>query len=157
VSALTKLTLCLFAVGLASACNESATEPPRSGAVIQLATSGGFAGVDFEFSIDGPAGVVRGVRCVSFCDWEDGDILATVSAERIAELERKFDAANFLAGEDEDFGDECCDQFRYELNLTRREASRSIAGTSERLPPSLMALVRDIEVWVAEAREDGDA
>ena len=155
--AVRKLWLAVLpALLLVAACNESATEPDPSDALIMLDTTGGFAGVDHAVLIDGPASEVRGERCVSFCDWEDGDLLARVTPEAVRELERKFDEIDFLEGEDEDFGDECCDQFHYELEFKRRGESRTIEGSSEKLPPSILALIRDIEEWIAEEREDDE-
>lgn len=138
---------------LMAACNETPTAAQNSDAIISLDTTGGFAGVDFAVLVDGPAGEVIGQRCTSFCDWENGDVLAEVTPEAIRELEQKFDAIGFLEGQDDDFGEECCDQFRYELTFERLGESRTISGTSEKLPPAILSLILDIETWVASERE----
>lgn len=143
----------LPALVLATACGESATDPQPSDARISLDKTGGFAGVDFAILVDGPEAVVRGDRCVSFCDWEDGDVLATVAPEALLELEQKFDAVDFLAGDDEDFGDECCDQFHYALTFARGDESRTVMGSSEQLPAEILALILEVEQWVATERE----
>lgn len=153
VAPLAPRSVLFAALALSVACGASTIEPQPSETVIGLATSGGFAGVDFAFAVDGPAGVIRGVRCVSFCDWEDGDVLATVSSAEVADLESSFDAIDFLAGDDQDFGVQCCDQFHYELSFSRSEESRTVMGSSELLPAEILALIRDVEEWVASKRE----
>lgn len=154
VAPLAPRSVLFAALAFSVACGASTIEPQPSDAVIGLDTSGGFAGVDFAFAVDGPAGVIRGVRCVNFCDWEDGDVLATVSSAEVAALESRFDAIDFLAGDDQDFGVQCCDQFHYELTFSRSDASRTVMGSSEKLPAEILALIRDVEEWVASERED---
>ena len=151
------LLAALPALALSAACGESATEPPPSDAVISLDKTGGFAGVDFAILVDGPTAVVVGNRCVNFCDWEDGDVLANVTPEALRELEQKFDAIDYLAGADEDFGTECCDQFLYELSFSRGDETRTVMGTSEKLPAEILALILEVEAWVAAEREGDGA
>lgn len=152
--AATKSLIALLPALLFMACSDTPTEALNSDAIISLDTTGGFAGVDFAVLVDGPAGEVIGTRCVSFCDWEDGDVLAAVTPEAMRELEQKFDSIDFLAGDDEDFGEECCDQFLYQLKFERLDQSRMVMGSSERLPAAILALIVDVEEWVAETRAD---
>lgn len=145
----------LTVVGLlvvAGGCGESSTEPPRPAPVISLATTGGLAGADAQVTIDGPAGVIRGDRCANLCDWEDGDVLAQVAAEDIEALEAMFDAEDFLAGDDQDFGEECCDFFTHVLTFSRGTESRTVTGSSAKLPAAIQGLVREVTTFVDSAR-----
>lgn len=135
-----------------SACGESSTAASPESAVIVLATTGGFAGVDFQYTIDGPAGVVRGDRCANFCDWEDGDILAQVTAGEVEALAQMFDTEGFLQGDDEDFGVECCDFFHHVLTFSRGTETRTVSGSSDKLPPAVQVLVLEVGRFVDDAR-----
>ena len=104
---------------------------------ITLTVTGGLAGVDYSFRVDGQAREVRGVRCVSFCDFTPGEVLLAISDEQVAELARRLDEAGVVGLDGRDFGVGCCDFLHVELTYERGERSSEVRGTEDRLPEDL--------------------
>lgn len=111
------------------------------GVTITLGVSGGFAGVSYTLSVDGADREVVGVSCESFCSFEPGEVLLPLSAEQIVALSGALEEAGVMAWDGRDFGDECCDQFQYELTYVRGERSVHLTGGGSRLPPDLAQVV----------------
>lgn len=144
----------LVAVSGAQACG-SPTAPERAEDVrIELGVSGGFAGVDWQITIDGRAGWIVGDRCRGNldCDWEAGELLATVDAARILELARRFIDVGFLELRQTDFGTECCDQFGYQLTYADDDDRRTVHGSDGTLPSSVLTLIEDVRRFLSESR-----
>ncbi|MGH7540398.1 MAG: hypothetical protein ACRELC_05320, partial [Gemmatimonadota bacterium] len=136
------LATAILVVAGAQRCDES-TAPDRAEEVrIELAVSGGFAGVDWLVTIDGAAGRIVGERCrrALDCDWSEGEVLATVEPERLLVLARRFADEGFLALPRSDYGTECCDQFEYSLTYVDGDDQRTVTGSDGTLPGSAARL-----------------
>ncbi len=121
-----------------SGCLFNSTGPTGSGeARIRLHVTGGFAGVDYTFLVDGPAGTVVGESCVAGCDFQAGEILQTLSGDQVAYLSELFLEAGVHSLEDSDFGVQCCDQFHYDVTYEDGHGVSSFRGSSEALPGNL--------------------
>jgi len=103
---------------------------------IELGVSGGFAGLAYAFEIDGETGAVRGVTCESFCDFEPGELILTVSAAQVADIAQRLERADVF-GQGGDHGNQCCDQIYYTLRYTRGARSVLVQGTGQTLPGGL--------------------
>ncbi len=108
---------------------------------IELAVSGGLAGVGYSFEVDGSAGEVRGLTCVSGCDFEAGDVLAFISADQVRELSLRLEDTGILRMDGRDFGQGCCDFFGLELTYRREGATTRVRGTQDRFPGDLSDVV----------------
>jgi len=108
---------------------------------IELAVSGGIAGIGYSFIVDGSAGEVRGLTCVLGCDFAAGDVLAVVSADQVAELAGRLEEAGILRMDERDFGEGCCDFVQLDLTYRRESASAHVRGTQDRFPAELSDVV----------------
>ncbi len=146
-------TLTMPGLLLATGCASPVADPPGEDLRIVLAVSGGIAGVDWQFTIDGRTGEVIGDRCRANlgCDWEPGQRLALVAGDRVHELADAFRERGFFEGETE-FGTECCDQFTFRLAYAENDFDRTVTGSSQRLPRDLLDLIDSVQDFVAEAR-----
>jgi len=128
------LALCL----LLSACLEGAVGPVMDGdPEIRLHVTGGFAGVDYTILVDGPQREVVGESCVNGCDFEDGQILHGLTGGQVASLAGSFLDAGIHDLNGTDFGNQCCDQFNYDLSYMDRTGTSNVRGTSEGIPQDL--------------------
>jgi hypothetical protein len=126
-------------------CLESSTGPEGSGpARIRLHVTGGFAGVDYTIYMDGPGGVVVGESCVAYCDFQDGDVLQTLSRDQAVYLTGLFLEAGIHSLDGTDFGYECCDQFHYELIFRDGDGTSTVRGSSQVFPGDLRNAVGQI-------------
>lgn len=137
----------------ALACG-GATGPEHENVRIVLGVTGGFAGVDWQVTIDGRAGEIVGDRCEREldCDWSAGELLAEADEIRLLELRQRFVEAEFLELQTTNFGVQCCDQFVYELTFVDEEAHKTAIGSDGTLPPSILALVQEVRQFVSDAR-----
>lgn len=125
-------------VFLLTACLQGSTGPEISVIPeITLRVTGGLAGVDYSFLVDGPRREVVGESCVSGCDFQEGELLHGLTTEQAYYLGALFREAGIhqLAGTD--FGYDCCDQFHYELTYKDPDGESSVQGSSELIPESL--------------------
>lgn len=131
---------------------------PRSGGnvTIVLAVSGGFAGVDWQVTIDGPEGRIVGDRCRGgiACDWEPDELLVAVGDADVKDLADRFFDSEFFEG-DSDYGTECCDQFEYTLSYRDSNDSRTVTGSDGTLPRSIRDLIADVTAFIEERRRTG--
>jgi hypothetical protein len=104
---------------------------------ITLSVSGGIAGVQYTIEVDGAARQVRGLACAAFCDFEPGEVLVPISSAQVAALGRRLDDAGVVDLDGRNFGQECCDDFHYELTYRRGERSATVRGGGVRLPRDL--------------------
>lgn len=126
------------------ACHSHPTGPDAAGIMIRLEVSGGVAAADYAFEVDGAQGVVRGVYCHQLCQFQPGDVLASISAAQVSSLATRLEAAGILGLDGSDFGDQCCDQFHYLLTYRRGGATATLQGSSGALPADLQPLVGEI-------------
>lgn len=134
---------------------EGPTAPEDSQNVrIVLAVSGGFAGVDWQLTLDGRTARIVGDRCRGAldCDWEDGEVLAATDADQLLALARRFVETGFLELPRTDYGTECCDQFGYELTYADADDRKTVLGSDGTLPTSVLDLVGEVRQFVTAAR-----
>ena len=130
---------------LLSGCFGSSTGLSGEGpAVIRLQVSGGFAGVNYTLVVDGPGGTVVGETCEAGCDFQDGEVLATLSEEQAEYVSDLFRDAGIHGLDGTDFGVECCDQFYYILSFRDEAGTSSVRGNSEVFPSDLRDAVAQI-------------
>jgi hypothetical protein len=123
---------------MVSGCLSNSTGPTGSGeARIRLHVTGGFAGVDYTFLVDGPAGTVVGESCAAGCDFQPGEILQTLSRDQSEYLAGLFLEAGVHSLDDRDFGLRCCDQFHYDVTYEDGVGVSLFRGSSEALPGGL--------------------
>jgi hypothetical protein len=123
---------------LAAGCEGSSLGPGDSQEVsIRLEVTGGFAGVDYAFTVDGAEGVVRAERCVHGCDFQGGDILLHVSPAQVENLSRMLLDAGLMQADRSDYGIQCCDQLHFDLEYRDAHRQRSVRGSSQVLPGEL--------------------
>lgn len=108
---------------------------------LELEVSGGIAGVDYAFVVDGASGEVRGLRCRDHCPFGAGETIAVVSAAQVETLAGMLLDAGVLTLDRSDFGNECCDQFHYVITYSDGTVEGSARGSSEALPEDLRAAV----------------
>ena len=133
-----RLWLASISILLVSGCLSNSTGPADSEeARIRLHVTGGFAGVDYTFLMDGPAGTVVGESCVAGCDFQAGEILQTLSRDQSAYLMGLFLEAGVHSMDDSDFGVQCCDQFHYDVTYEDGRGVSFFRGSSEALPGGL--------------------
>ena len=134
---------------------ESPTAPDRADDIrIVLGVSGGFAGADWQLTIDGQEARIVGDRCREGigCDWSTGEVLATTDELRLLALARRFVEDGFLDLSETDYGTECCDQFGYELTYVDSDDNRTVLGSDGTLPDAVLRLIGQVHAFVQEAR-----
>lgn len=147
------LLSCVLAAGAADRCVVT-TAPDGGGNVrIVLAVSGGLAGVDWQVTVDGRDGRVVGDRCRAgiACDWQPGEVLASVDDRAIRGLAHRFFEADFFR-DDAEYGTECCDQFDYALTYRDSDDERTVTGSDGTLPERIRELIGDVIAFVEDAR-----
>ncbi len=121
-----------------------ATEPVPSDLTITLAVEGGFAPRDYAISIEPATGHVTGVRCVSWCEFEDGQVLARLTAAQVdlilAEVMR-----TGLRESGRDYGNECCDQISYALTWVEPGRVHTVRGSTGTLPETVLTAAKTLE------------
>lgn len=148
------LTLTLLLSCAAFACGPVGTvtdpEPSGSGAPdvtyadvadirLELAVSGGIAGVGYSFVVDGSTGEVRGLVCEAHCPFAPDETVAGVTPAQVESLARSFVDAGLLTTDRTDFGTQCCDQFHYVLEYADGSTEAGVQGSSETFPDGLHA------------------
>lgn len=135
---------------LLSGCLGSSTGPSGEGpGRIRLEVSGGFAGVEYTLFLNGPSGTVVGEVCEVGCDFEDGEVLSTLSRDQATYLSDLFRDAGIhdLAGTD--FGTQCCDQFYYQLSFEDAKGTSTVRGNSELFPADLKDAVGQLHALLS--------
>jgi hypothetical protein len=147
------LTLSLGLVAGAVGCTSTVEAPSADRVQIVLAVGGGFAGVDWQVTIDGETNRVIGDRCRANlgCDWEAGQVLADIETDDVRALVDEFVEQGFFAG-DSEFGSECCDQFDYQLSFVDRDVERTVTGSDGLLPANIHELISVVSAFVHDSR-----
>ncbi len=123
----------LFAAG----CYSDPTAPGGEEVSIRMRVTGGFAGVDYSFTVDGQTGAVVGEACVQLCDFRAGELLVRLSRRQVQELVLQFENGGILGLGRRDFGTQCCDQFHFEIDYRNGNRAALLTGSSEVMPPAL--------------------
>jgi hypothetical protein len=133
--------LILYAL-LSQACIQDPVSVSGGGDMeIRLHVTGGFAGVDYVIVLDGASRSLVGESCVSFCDFDDGEVLRSLTTEQVDYVWTQFQTANIHALDGDDFGVECCDQFHFDVDYRDPEGRSRVKGSSEALPRDLNVAV----------------
>lgn len=130
------------------ACGDVVGPDPGAAVEIQVAVSGGIAGVSYTVELDGPEGVVRGVSCTSGCDFEAGEVFTALSPAQVARTAREMRDAGIVALNGVDFGTVCCDQFEYVITYREGGLVSTVRGDSGTLPPLLLRVLSDLQGMV---------
>ncbi len=139
----TRLLLTITAAQALVGCYSPSTLGPviPGDVTITLSVSGGFAGVQYAIEVDGASGVVRGLSCQAFCDFEAGAVILPVSSAQVEALGRRLDEAGVMAMDGQDFGLQCCDDFHYQLTYRRGERTSRVTGGGASLPRGVAGAV----------------
>jgi hypothetical protein len=130
---------------LLSGCGDSILGPiDPDGVEVFMDVSGGFAGVDYTYEVDGESGEVRGLTCGNGCSFTPGQVLMRLSDAQVSDLAARLEDAGALTFDGLDFGTECCDRFEYTLSYVRDGNTATMSGTTSRMPAALAAAVGDL-------------
>ncbi len=132
---------CLFVGSLVASCGLDPVGPFAGPVLIRVEVSGGFAGADYAFRVDGDAGAVVGERCVQLCQFTRGDFLTILTPTQVASLSRMMVDAGILDLDREDYGTQCCDQFHFTVTYRDGSTEQSVRGSSGVLPPDIDAAI----------------
>ena len=116
---------------------------------IRLHVTGGFAGADYVVFLDGASSSLVGESCVNFCDFTDGEVLQSLTPERVDYIWTLFQEANIHALDGEDFGVQCCDQFHFDVEYRDPWGWSRVRGSSELLPQGLKVALGTLQGMVS--------
>jgi hypothetical protein len=122
-------------------CSSSATGPEPEDVVIEVHVTGGFAGVDYAYAIVGASSDLRGISCESGCDFAPGDVLASVTPTQVTYYAGLLEDAGIHGLDGTDFGQQCCDQFHYEVTYGDGQRVSTVSGSAGALPADLARAV----------------
>lgn len=133
---------------LFAACGSDPVEPVGLDVYVEVQVSGGLAGVDYSFAVDGAALEVRGLTCGSGCDFESGDVLARLTRAQVLDYSARLREAGILANDGRNYGDQCCDQFYYAVEYREGNREAVVRGAMGALPSKLADVVADLHALV---------
>jgi len=135
------LLLCLAALSLQS-CIQDFTSVSGGGEMeIRIHVSGGLAGADYVVVLDGASRSLIGESCINLCDFTDGQLLQSLTAEQLDYVWELFQEANVHAFDGEDFGTQCCDFFYWEVDYLDSGGRSLFGGSSSTFPQTLSTAV----------------
>lgn len=138
--------LTLVAAGLIiSACGPDPKEPVAEDVFIQVHVTGGIAGADYTFAIDGATYELRGISCSNLCDFQAGQVLAQLSPDQVRYYSDLMLGGGIIEHDGEDFGNPCCDQIYYELAFRYGDREATVRGAATTLPPGLAFAAAELE------------
>jgi hypothetical protein len=140
---------CTLTAFLLAGCGGDALGPAPETVTIRLEVTGGFAGVDYAIEVDGAAGVVIGVRCLSGCDFDSGEVIVALSGFQITDVARELEDAGVFGYDRREFGVECCDQFDYRLVYERNLRESELTGSSGTLPDPIGRVIERLHSLAA--------
>lgn len=141
--------LILVPILLLGGCDGDApTRPFGEPIQIVLRVTGGLAGAEFTVRVDGDRGVLRGLTCVSLCDFELEEVLAGLSDAQLRELRDLALEGGLGVIDDRSYGTECCDFFLYDLRYTQGRHQAHVVGDGATLPEPLSRLAERIRAMV---------
>lgn len=135
----------LVAIGLCvalQACNGVTVPPIASGVRVEIGVSGGLVGVDYVFEVLGDERIVRGVSCANGCDFDPGDILLPLSIVQVTALAADLEDAGIIELDGTDFGDQCCDDFHYDVSYASAGRTSRVEGSAALFPAELATVVQ---------------
>ncbi len=115
---------------------------------IEVHVTGGFAGVDFTYAVDGSAGLALGLSCERICDFEPGRVFTYLSSAQVLQLSEMLRQAGIQGYAGTDFGTECCDQFHYRIVYRDGDGESTVTGSSGALPEELGLAVARLDLLV---------
>lgn len=122
---------------IAMACGSDPSEPVVEDVYIQVHVTGGIAGVDFTYAVDGAEYELLGISCVNACDFQAGEVLAQLSPSQVRYYSDLILNGGIIEHDGKDFGHPCCDQFYFELVFRFGDSEASVKGATSTLPPGL--------------------
>lgn len=134
------------AIAFGWGCGSNSLEPshfPRPASYgagdvyIEVHMTGGIAGIDVVFAVDGSARLVRGISCGHLCDFDPNAEILHLSAAQVVQLSGLLVDAGAFEADGTDFGVQCCDQFHYAVTFRIGDRESRFQGSSEVLPPAL--------------------
>ena len=128
-------------VGSLAGCGGLTDVFPDEDIRVEVHVSGGFAGVSYSFEVVGEEGVVRGLSCVSGCNFEPLEIFTTLSMAQIQRTGEDLRASGVLELDGVDFGTQCCDQFSYVITYEDGDRTSTVRGDSGTLPPLILRAI----------------
>jgi len=142
------------AAGIAGAaltlgCQSSPLGPQAGQVYVEVRVTGGFAGVDYTFAIDGDALAVRGIACVRGCTFEPGELVASLTSAQVTHYAELLEEAGIRLLDGTDFGEECCDQFHFVVEYRVRGRTSTVQGSGGTLPDDLSRAVAEIHRLVS--------
>ena len=137
----------LAAAGLVigSACGSDPKEPVVEDVYIEVHVTGGIAGADFTYAVDGAAYEVRGISCMNACDFSAGDVLAHLSPTRVRYYSDLMLSGGIIEHDGKDFGHPCCDQFYYTLTFRYGDREAIVRGATTTLPAGLAHAAAELD------------
>jgi len=143
------IVLSIFA-SLTQAClQDPVSVSDGRGMEIRLHVTGGFAGADYVVFLDGSSGSLVGESCVNFCDFDQGELLQSLTPEQVDYVWSLFQEAHIHALDGEDFGNQCCDQFHFDVEYRDVLGLSRVKGSSELLPQGLKVAVTTLQGMVS--------
>lgn len=133
--------------GIPSGESQGAGTPLADEITIVASTSGGLAGMDWQVTLDGAAGVIRVDHCGNACPW-DARTSRQLSEADIREIAAAFVAAGVREAPERDFGicTFCADQFHHIIEYEDATGSYRVEGDGDELPRDL-ALALNRLIW----------
>jgi len=126
------------------ACGSDPQEPVVEDVYIEVHVTGGIAGADYTYAVDGAAYELRGISCLSACDFEAGEVLANLSPSQVRYYSDLMLSGGIIEHDGEDFGHPCCDQFYYELAFRYGDREARVKGATTTLPSGLAHAVAEL-------------
>jgi hypothetical protein len=133
---------------ICTACGSDPKEPVAENVYIEVRVTGGIAGADYTYAVDGAAYEARGVSCVNLCDFEPGDVLAHLSPDQVRHFSQMLLDGGIIDFDGEDFGNPCCDQFFYTVLFAFGDREATVKGATTTLPAGLAHAVLELDQLV---------
>lgn len=133
--------------GVPSAESQDPGAPPAAEVTIVASTSGGLAGMDWQVTLDGAAGVIHLDHCGNACPW-GARTSRQLSEAETQEITAAFVAAGVREAPERDFGicEFCDDQFHHVIEYEDTTGSYRVEGDGDELPRDL-ALALNRLIW----------
>jgi hypothetical protein len=133
---------------ICSACGSDPKEPVAEDVYIEVHVTGGIAGADYTYAVDGAAHEARGISCVNLCDFDPGDVLAHLSPAEVRHYSQMLLDGGIIEFDGEDFGNPCCDQFYYTVVFAYGDREATVKGATTTLPAGLAYAVMELDQLV---------
>lgn len=127
--------------------SQGAGAPLAEEITIVASTSGGFAGMDWQVTLDGASGVIHLDHCGNACPW-GARTSRQLSEADTQEIAAAFVAAGVREAPDRDFGicTFCADQFHHVIEYEDATGLYRLEGDDEELPRDLIQALNRL-IW----------